>query len=99
MSASSSAITTRRVGALDVLLSWVTGTGYRGAPVTYARPSRVGGIGRRGALKRRCPKGRVGSSPTPGTHAWRTSAPTPRHNGRVLLGPDDPLPSLPRRIL
>lgn len=30
---------------------------------------RVGGIGRRDGLKSHCPLGRVGSSPTPGTHA------------------------------
>lgn len=37
-------------------------------PDRVTLPSRVGGIGRRDGLKHHCSKGRVGSSPTPGTN-------------------------------
>lgn len=49
-------------------------TGYHEHPVR-----RVGGTGRRDGLKNRCPKGRVGSSPTLGTK-------------RAGISADDPLP-------
>ncbi len=49
-----------------------------GAPA----PSPGGGIGRRNGLKHRCPRGRVGSTPTPGT----PNAPSPFGGGAFLLG-------------
>src|SRR5690606_21310700 len=49
---------------------------------------RVGGTGRRDGLKNRCPKGRVGSSPTLGTKVGRyfDSRPFPDSRGPPQLG-------------
>jgi hypothetical protein len=45
----------------------------------------VAGIGRRGALKKRCPKGRAGSSPALGTKPRYDVPPIPVRPGSVQM--------------